>query len=84
MYPFTTGTQVRSLFLRQNTVATTGGSIAVKFNNATGVSAVSYVDSVYSIDKESNASWDVTASGITGTSCSTQEDLSLTDASSFL
>jgi hypothetical protein len=68
MYPFTTGTQVRSLFLNQNTASTTGGSIAVKFNNATGVSAVSYVDGAYTIDKESNASWDVTASGITGTS----------------
>jgi len=68
MYPFTTGTQVRSLFLRQNTVAATGGSVAVKFNNATGTSVVSYLDSVYTIDRESNASWDVTASGITGTS----------------
>jgi hypothetical protein len=67
-YPFTTGTQVRSLFLRQNTVATTGGSVAVKFNNAAGTSVVSYLDSVYAIERESNASWDVTASGITGTS----------------
>ncbi len=67
-YPFTTGTQVRSLFLRQNTASTTGGSIAVKFNNAAGTSVVSYLDSVYAIERESNASWDVTASGITGTS----------------
>ena len=67
-YPFTTGTQVRSLFLRQNTASTTGGSVAVKFNNAAGTSVVSYLDSVYAIERESNASWDVTASGITGTS----------------
>lgn len=57
----------RTAYIRQAVAATTGGTIAVKYNNGTGFSAVSIADGAYTVDNLSNANWQVVNTGITGT-----------------
>jgi hypothetical protein len=57
----------RTAYIKQAAVATTGGTIAVKYNDAAGLVAASITDGAYTIDNKTNANWQVTATGITGT-----------------
>lgn len=70
-YPFTSvsGTKPvnRILWLRQNTVAATGGRIHVKFIDGVGLTPASVADGSYITDSISNAKWIVSYSNITGT-----------------
>lgn len=71
VYPFATGTSTafvaRNLYLNQTTAATTGGKIAVQYNDVAGVNAVSIVDGAYTVDTQAKSNWVVSQSGITGT-----------------
>lgn len=72
VYPFAVGTSsafvARNLYLNQTTAATTGGKIAVRYNDAVGTSTVSIVDGSYTVDTRSNGNWVVSQTGITGSS----------------
>ncbi|MBW8523393.1 T9SS type A sorting domain-containing protein [Chryseobacterium chendengshani] len=70
-YPFATGTSTafvaRNLYLNQTTAATTGGKIAVKYNDVAGTNTVNIVDGTYTVDTQAKSNWVVSQSGITGT-----------------
>ncbi|MCS3868878.1 hypothetical protein J3D55_001794 [Chryseobacterium ginsenosidimutans] len=72
VYPFATGTSTafvaRNLYLNQTTAATTGGKIAVQYNDVAGTNVVSIVDGAYTVDTQAKSNWVVSQSGITGTS----------------
>ena len=71
-YPFAAGTSTafvaRNLYLNQTTAATTGGKIAVQYNDVAGTNAVSIVDGSYTVDTQPKSNWVVSQSGITGPS----------------
>lgn len=71
VYPFATGTSsafvARNLYLNQTVAATTGGKIAVKYNDVAGINAVSILDGAYTVDTQAKSNWVVSQSGITGT-----------------
>lgn len=71
VYPFATGTSsaflARNMYLYQSAAATTGGKIAVKYNDVAGTNAVSIVDGAYTVDTQTKSNWIVSQSGITGT-----------------
>ncbi|GAA5101922.1 hypothetical protein GCM10023210_42380 [Chryseobacterium ginsengisoli] len=71
VYPFATGTSTaflaRNMYLYQSAAATTGGKIAVKYNDLAGTNAVSIVDGAYTVDTQTKSNWIVSQSGITGT-----------------
>lgn len=71
VYPFAAGTSsafvARNLYLNQATAATTGGKIAVKYNDVAGTNAVSIVDGTYTVDTQPKSNWTVSQTGITGT-----------------
>ncbi|BEV06534.1 T9SS type A sorting domain-containing protein [Chryseobacterium gambrini] len=71
VYPFVTGTSTaflaRNLYLNQTAAATTGGKIAVQYNDVAGANAVSIVDGAYTVDTQAKSNWVVSQSGITGT-----------------
>jgi len=70
-YPFIGGTIAvpiyKSLFLNQTVASTTGGLISVKLNDGSGMNTISAVtDGVYNINRQSNANWEVSSTGIVG------------------
>ncbi|PJJ66093.1 T9SS type A sorting domain-containing protein [Chryseobacterium geocarposphaerae] len=71
VYPFATGTSTafsaRNMYLYQSAAATTGGKIAVQYNNVAGTNTVSIVDGAYTVDTQAKSNWVVSQSGITGT-----------------
>ncbi len=71
VYPFTAGTSsafvARNLYLNQTAAATTGGKIAVKYNDMAGTNTVNIVDGTYTVDTQAKSNWVVSQSGITGT-----------------
>jgi len=71
VYPFATGTSsafaARNLYLNQTTAATTGGKIAVQYNDVAGTNTVSIVDGTYTVDTQAKSNWVISQSGITGT-----------------
>jgi formylmethanofuran dehydrogenase subunit C len=71
VYPFATGTSTafvaRNLYLNQTTASTTGGKIAVKYNDVAGTNTVNIVDGTYTVDTQAKSNWVVSQSGITGT-----------------
>lgn len=71
VYPFATGTSIafvaRNLYLNQTAAATTGGKIAVQYNDVAGTNAVSIVDGAYTVDTQAKSNWVVSQTGITGT-----------------
>ncbi|WP_143883390.1 T9SS type A sorting domain-containing protein [Chryseobacterium binzhouense] len=71
VYPFAAGTSTalvaRNLYLNQTAAATTGGRIAVKYNDVAGTNAVNIVDGAYTVDTQARSNWVVSQSGITGT-----------------
>ncbi|GAA4162715.1 hypothetical protein GCM10022217_30640 [Chryseobacterium ginsenosidimutans] len=71
VYPFATGTSTafaaRNMYLYQSAAATTGGKIAVQYNDVAGTNAVSIVDGAYTVDTQAKSNWIVSQSGITGT-----------------
>ncbi|MFN4362955.1 T9SS type A sorting domain-containing protein [Chryseobacterium hispalense] len=72
VYPFAAGTSAafvaRNLYLNQTTAATTGGRIAVQYNDVAGTNAVSIVDGAYTVDTQAKSNWVISQTGITGTS----------------
>jgi hypothetical protein len=73
-YPFATIAPVtplaynsRTAYIRQATVATAGGTIAIKYNDVNGFSAPSITDGSYTVNSTTNANWQVSSTGITGT-----------------
>jgi hypothetical protein len=73
-YPFaglTAGTPTivysRNAYIRQTVASTTGGTISVKHNAVSGLSAAAFTDGAYSINNLSNSNWEVSTLGITGT-----------------
>lgn len=72
VYPFAVGTSTafiaRNLYLNQTAAATTGGRIAVQYNDVAGTNTVSIVDGAYTVDTQPKSNWVVSQSGITGTS----------------
>ncbi|MCT2406657.1 T9SS type A sorting domain-containing protein [Chryseobacterium antibioticum] len=71
VYPFAVGTSsafvARNLYLNQTAAATTGGKIAVQYNDVAGTNAVSIVDGAYTVDTQAKSNWVVSQSGIAGT-----------------
>ncbi len=71
VYPFATGASsafiARNLYLNQTAAATTGGKIAVKYNDVAGTNTVNIVDGAYTVDTQAKSNWVVSQSGITGT-----------------
>lgn len=71
VYPFATGTSTafvaRNLYLNQTTASTTGGRIAVQYNDVAGTNAVSIVDGAYTVDTQPKSNWVVYQLGIAGT-----------------
>lgn len=71
VYPFAAGTSsaflARNLYLNQTAAATTGGKIAVKYNDVAGTNTVSIVDGTYTVDTQAKSNWVISQSGITGT-----------------
>lgn len=71
VYPFATGTSTafvaRNLYLNQTAAATTGGKIAVQYNDVAGTNTVSIVDGAYTVDTQAKSNWVVSQTGITGT-----------------
>lgn len=71
VYPFAAGTSTalvaRNLYLNQTAAATTGGRIAVQYNDVAGTNAVNIVDGAYTIDTQARSNWVISQSGITGT-----------------
>lgn len=71
VYPFAAGTSsafvARNLYLNQTAAATTGGKIAVLYNDVAGTNTVSIVDGAYTVDTQAKSNWVVSQSGITGT-----------------
>ncbi|WEK69996.1 MAG: T9SS type A sorting domain-containing protein [Candidatus Chryseobacterium colombiense] len=71
VYPFAAGTSsaflARNLYLNQTAAATTGGKIAVKYNDVAGTNTVSIVDGAYTVDTQAKSNWAISQSGITGT-----------------
>ena len=57
----------RIAYVRQLTASTTGGRINIKYNDLAGLSTVSITDGSYTVNNISNANWQVSTSGITGT-----------------
>ncbi|WP_082444898.1 T9SS type A sorting domain-containing protein [Chryseobacterium hispalense] len=72
VYPFAAGISAafvaRNLYLNQTTAATTGGRIAVQYNDVAGTNAVSIVDGAYTVDTQAKSNWVISQTGITGTS----------------
>lgn len=72
VYPFAAGTSTafvaRNLYLNQTTAATTGGMIAVQYNDVAGTNTVNIVDGAYTVDTQPKSNWVISQSGITGTS----------------
>lgn len=72
VYPFAAGTSTafvaRNLYLNQTTAATTGGRIAVQYNDVAGTNNVSIVDGAYTVDTQPKSNWVISQSGITGSS----------------
>jgi len=72
VYPFATGTSTafvaRNLYLNQTAAATTGGKIAVQYNDVAGTNAVNIVDGAYTVDTQPKSNWVISQSGITGAS----------------
>lgn len=72
VYPFAGGTSsafiARNLYLNQTAAATTGGKIAVKYNDVVGTNTVNIVDGAYTVDTQAKSNWVVSQTGITGTS----------------
>ena len=71
VYPFAGGTSTafvaRNLYLNQTAAATTGGKIAVQYNDVAGTNTVSIVDGTYTVDTQTKSNWVVSQTGITGT-----------------
>lgn len=71
VYPFAAGTSTafiaRNLYINQTIAATTGGRIAVQYNDVTGTNAVSIADGAYTVDTQAKSNWVVSQTGITGT-----------------
>jgi len=71
VYPFAAGASTalvaRNLYLNQTAAATTGGKIAVKYNDVAGTNSVNIVDGTYTVDTQAKSNWIVSQSGITGT-----------------
>lgn len=71
VYPFAAGTSsafiARNLYLNQTAAATTGGKIAVKYNDVAGTNTVNIVDGAYTVDTQAKSNWVVSQTGITGT-----------------
>jgi hypothetical protein len=57
----------RSVYIVQAAIATAGGTIAVKHNDATGLITASITDGSYTVNNTTNANWQVSTTGITGT-----------------
>jgi hypothetical protein len=53
--------------LNQTAAATTGGKIAVQYNDVAGTNTVSIVDGTYTVDTQAKSNWVVSQTGITGT-----------------
>ncbi|SDL60688.1 T9SS type A sorting domain-containing protein [Chryseobacterium taihuense] len=71
VYPFAAGTSTalvaRNLYLNQTAASTTGGRIAVQYNDVAGINAVNIVDGAYTVDTQARSNWVISQSGITGT-----------------
>ncbi|MBL0355620.1 MAG: hypothetical protein IPP72_01465 [Chitinophagaceae bacterium] len=65
-WPFAEGTNNRNFQIASSTLST-GGSITVTHTNGAGLATIAAItDGVYSINRQTNANWSVTTSGITG------------------
>jgi hypothetical protein len=64
-YPFISAANDRSVYYGTSGIITTGGSVSVTYNDATGTTTVPmFTDGGVSIDKVSNAYWNVNQSGL--------------------
>lgn len=66
-WPFVEGLFNRNFQIAASTLVTTGGTIDVTHNNASGLATVSVPDGAYTIQRQTNATWTVTTgNGLSG------------------